>query len=572
MKLRRIVVMLLVGLMLMLTGQVWGQTSLAPDGVSGSTYYAAFPVTITVDGDFSDWANIPTVVVDQGTKPSNDPTHDGSLTFAAAADSDDLYVAIHVTDAHIIAGKHGNDYWNEDSAEVYINGTGNLSLTGYVPGVAQITFPAASIGQPIGHTIIAGINDQSLGVRDVVVKTDTGYAIEASIPLHTDVWDIKPTNGSAIGFQVDLNSASQTDRDVKLIWSTADQASDQSYQNPSVFGQLIFSQIAGRQAAPTATPKAGFTVNGSTILDPNGKPFVAKGVNVNGMNWTWQRPTVPDADLITQCWKFNLVRVNSFLFTGQIQYPQYQTNNDLDSIIQTFTSRGVVVVLEAHDRIGSYYSGDDLTALIGWFTDLARRYRDNPYVWFDIANEPGGRQGIDVEQWVGMHGKVIDAIRNVAQANNIIIVEGAFGGQDAGNADASSVTESAILQHSQDILHYNGQSYSNIVFSIHAYDLWNAGDAKMSDFFDRVQAQNLALIVGEYGTSTGQDTQPAAQSVFDTAPSHHVGRIVWHWDGSDNNDLTVNTSQGGGWEINNCQNPTNLSWLGQQVWKDNHSS
>jgi hypothetical protein len=313
-------------------------------------------------------------------------------------------------------------------------------------------------------------------------------------------------------------------------------------------------------------------VKDSTILDPNGQPFVVKGTNVNGANWTWPRLTVPDADLITQCWKFNLVRVNSFLFTGQIPYPQYQTNNDLDAIIEAYTSRNIVVVLEAHDRIGSYYAGDDLTALIAWFTDLARRYRDNPYVWFDVANEPGGRRGIDTEQWVNMHGKVIAAIRDTAQANNVIIVEGAFGGQDAGNMDGNPVSESAILQESQKILGYNGQNYGNIVFSIHTYDLWNFGDAKMADFFDRVYAQHLALIVGEYGVSTGQDTQPAAQSLFNTAPSRGVGRIVWQWDGGDNNDLTVNTSQGGGWEIDNCQNPTNLSWLGQQVWNDNHAS
>jgi hypothetical protein len=573
MKLRRITYMLLIGILLTLAAQVvWGQdTLLAPEGVSGSTYNAAFPVTIKVDGDFSDWAQIPTVTVDKGPHPASDPAQAASLTFAAAADSDYLYLSIQVTDAHIVAGKHGIDYWNEDSVEVYLNGTGDTSLTTYVPGVAQINFPAASIGKPIGQGLLGGINFQSLGVRDVVVATPTGYAIEASIPLHTDVWTIKPQDKGSIGFQVDLNSASQADRDVKLAWSSADQTADQSYQNPSVFGQLIFTQIAGRAIAPTAVPSAGFTVKGSTILDPNGNPFVAKGTNVNGALWTWQRPTTPDVDMIADCWKFNLIRVNSFLFTGQIPYPQYNNNNDLDAIIQAYTSKKIVVVLEAHDRIGSYYTGDDLTALVSWFTDLARRYRDNPYVWFDISNEPGGRRGIDADQWVNMHGKVVEAIRNTAQANNIIIVEGAFGGQDAGNMDGNPVTESAILQHGQEILNYNGQSYNNIVFSIHTYDLWNFGDAKMADFFDRVHAQNMALIVGEYGVATGQDTQPAAQAVFDTAPSRGVGRIVWQWDGGDNNDLTVNTSQGGGWEIDNCQNPTNLSWLGQQVWKDNHT-
>jgi hypothetical protein len=310
-------------------------------------------------------------------------------------------------------------------------------------------------------------------------------------------------------------------------------------------------------------PSMGFTVDGADILDPNGQPFIVKGINVGGMNWTWDRPTLPDIDMIIQCWKFNLVRVNSFLFLGEIRYPQYGTNNDLDAIVQAFTSRGIVVILEAHDRIGGYYLGKELDYLVDWYTDLAIRYRDNPYVWFDVMNEPGGRNGVDVERWVYMHGEVIKAIRGTAQANNIIIVEAAYGGQDTSE-------DSSILNYSDQILNYEGQRYSNIVFSIHPYDLWNAGDAQMADFFDRVRAQNLALVIGEYGVQTDRDVRAAAESVFNTAPPRGVGRIVWHWVGGDDNDLTENTSMGGGWEIDNCENPTNLSWLGQQVWNDNH--
>jgi hypothetical protein len=536
------------------------QDKLAPDGAEGTSYYAAFPVTMNIDGDFSDWAQIPYASVEDGPMPASDPAQN-SLTFAAAADADNLYVSAQVKDPQLVAGKHGIDYWNEDSVEIYINATGDLALTSYTPGVAQIVLPAANIGLLPGQGAVGGINFEGLGIRSATVATDDGYAIEAAIPLHTAVWNITPEQDGRLGFQVDLNSASQLDRDVKLSWSLAD-TDDLSYQNPSVFGQLIFFQVPGR-TMPTSVPSADFTVDGTTILDPDGQPFVPKGVNVGGMNWTWDRPTVPDIDLITDCWNFNLVRVNSFLFTGQIQYPQHDTNNDLDAIIRAFTDRGIVVVLEAHDRIGGYYLGGDLDTLVNWYTDLAIRYRDNPYVWFDVMNEPGSRNGIDSESWVYMHGEVIEAIRGTAQANNVIIVEGAYGGQD-------TPTDSAILEHSAEILNYNGQRYGNIVFSIHPYDLWNAGDAPMADYFDRVQAQDLALVVGEYGVQTDRDVLAAAQSVFNTAPPRDIGRIVWHWVGGDSNDLTTGTSQGGGWEIDNCENPTNLTWLGEQVWNDNH--
>lgn len=566
------------------------QELIAPAEVPGETYFAAFPVTITVDGNFDDWNDIPYATVTTGPMPAPDPAHDGAVSFAAVADSQNLYVSFLVTDATIIAGTHGIQYWFEDSVELYINATGNPSLTEYVPGVAQITFPALNIGRPPEQFEFGGKGVETIATHAIAVSTENGYAIEAAIPLVTSVWNITPVDDGTIGFQVQLNGATRQDRDIKLSWSNRDQVTDQSSVNPSVFGELQFHQIRASLETPVPgappleptivpeptepeRPGDAFTVVGSTIYDPSGNEFVAKGVNVSGMNWVWSRPTVPDADLIVDCWAFNLVRVNSFLFTDEQPWPQVNVNNDLDAIVNTFTQRGIVVVFEAHDRIGSYYQGEDLAALVNWYIDLANRYKDNPYVWFDVMNEPGGLGHIDATSWIDLHRQIIRSIREVAGANNIIIVEGANGGQDAGDWSGSLIADanSAILSYADDVMNFDGKRYENIVFSIHPYDQWNMGDARMADFFDRVLARNLALVIGEYAVQTNADTRPAAQSVFNTAIPRRIGRIVWHWDGGDANDLTINTSRGGGWEIDNCESPTNLSWLGTQVWNDNHS-
>lgn len=563
------------------TAQDW----LAPEGVPGETYYVAYPVNITLDGKFIDWVNVHQVTVTTGPQVPPEAAAHSTFTYAAVADDNNLYFWVDVVDPSIIAGQHGINYWNEDSVELYFNATGDLGITEFVSGVAQVNIPAVNIGKPMNQTILYGKDWESVGAQAVVVKTNMGYAMEVSIPLRNAIWSINPAPDQPIGFQIQLNGASQQDRDLKLSWSKAD-TNDQSYLDPSVFGQIIFHPAdapastaviaptpadANLQPSIVAANGQGFTVRDAKIYAPDGSEFVAKGTNVNGFNWVWPRRTVDDVHLIVDCWAFNLVRVNSFLFMGQTQYPQYTTNNDLDAIVRTYTERGVVVVFEGHDRIGSYYQGDDLKTLIAWFTDLARRYRDNPYVWFDVMNEPGGRKSIDSDQWVNMHGQVIQAIRDDAQANNIIIVEGAYGGQDSGNNDASPVTDSAILNFGKNVIHYGGRTFENIVFSIHTYDLWNYGDAKMADFFDRVTAQGFAMIVGEYGIQTDQNTQAAAQSTFNTTIPRGIGRIVWQWDGSDGNDLTTNTTIGGGWEIDNCTSPTNLSAFGQKIWDDNHS-
>ncbi len=221
--------------------------ALAPDGVYGETYNAPFPVSITLDGSFSDWAGVPRVTVPQNADLSST---NPSVTFAAAADDQNLYFFASVVDDNIISGEHDADYWNEDSVEFYVNATGDLTLTSYKAGVAQITIPAMDVDLPADQAVISGMQSASANATVAGSHTANGYAVEVAVPLHTDVWDITPADGGEIGFQVHLNGASTADRDAKLIWSKAD-TSDSSYQDPSVFGKLIFTAVS---AAKTTAP------------------------------------------------------------------------------------------------------------------------------------------------------------------------------------------------------------------------------------------------------------------------------------------------------------------------------
>lgn len=221
---------------------------LALPGIPGETYNAPFPVAITLDGDLGDWAGVPRVVVPATATKVRGATF---ITFAAAADDEFLYFMADVSDANIITGQHGENYWNEDSAEFYINGTGDLQLSSYKEGVAQITVPALNAGRPPEEVVLGGVQVDTTDARAVVVDTDQGYALEVAVPLKNRVWNIQREHGNVIGFQVHLNSASQKDRDLKVIWSIFDK-SDSSYQNPSVFGQLVFFEIGQTAVVPNA--------------------------------------------------------------------------------------------------------------------------------------------------------------------------------------------------------------------------------------------------------------------------------------------------------------------------------
>ncbi|MBS3783091.1 MAG: glycoside hydrolase family 3 C-terminal domain-containing protein [Anaerolineae bacterium] len=227
---------------------------LAPDGVPEESYYAPFPVSITLDGDFGDWEGVPRVTIPEEAKDYPDMS---SITFAAAADDTHLYFTGDVTDHKIISGEHGTNYWNEDSVELYLNGTGDLSLASYRDGVAQITIPPLNIGRSPEESVVGGVRGDTVDARVLVVETDKGYGVEVAVPLKNDVWNIRLDHGNVIGFQVHLNGASTAGRDLKIIWSAFDRG-DTSYQNPSVFGELIFFEI-GQTGVTKVQPTPGPT-------------------------------------------------------------------------------------------------------------------------------------------------------------------------------------------------------------------------------------------------------------------------------------------------------------------------
>lgn len=217
---------------------VTAQDTLAPAELTGQAVYVAFPVSITPDGDLSDWAGVPFQTVERGSQPSTVPGENDSFTFALAADAENLYVTMTMNDQNIITGQHGGDYWNEDSLEFYLNFTGNFGLDSYEAGIHQFNINPGDIGKAAGEPLtVTGSNSSGLPVTGVVFATETGWGFEVSVPLATP-----PVHAAEFGFQAHANGATELNRDVKLIWSLNDTA-DTSYTDPSKFGRAIFYEI-----------------------------------------------------------------------------------------------------------------------------------------------------------------------------------------------------------------------------------------------------------------------------------------------------------------------------------------
>lgn len=229
-------------------------------GEFGILYNCGYPVTVKLDGNFSDWpGSVPWHSVDHTmgwTTPGNDK--DGSFDFACVADENYLYVAVKINDDKKCVDENlGGDVYKDDSIELYIDGDNNKALE-YEPDVSQITIGRYNIGvDPKTPKLNAwtgnsgkGLPADQSGTMVAVVDTDYGYAMEIAVPLAT--YKIKLADGALIGFNVQLNDDDDNgERDHKLSWSEAERkGGETAYFDPSVFGELMFRKdflaVSGR--------------------------------------------------------------------------------------------------------------------------------------------------------------------------------------------------------------------------------------------------------------------------------------------------------------------------------------
>ena len=347
-----------------------------------------------------------------------------------------------------------------------------------------------------------------------------------------------------------------------------------------------------------------FTVRDGKFYDPAGEVFLIKGANVQGRNFGWEdQDPLTHADNIVDEWQFNFIRVNEFVKGSPYctrpepaswckpYWDRGATPEEHDALVDTFTSRDVVVMFEAHDWTGNYPNDEDLTKLIAWHQGLAERYKDNPYVWFNVFNEPGYNCQPVSPRWLEVHEAVITAIRETGN-QNIVVADGSNFGQDRDCGEfvgpepwrysykpKGNVPEeySAILTYGPEL----ASQFSNVAFSFHTYCIWTpTGDPSfdyeadseraMNDYLDRVAAKDLAIFVGEFGSNGGGncDGLPAARTTYDVTVPRNIGRVVWHWWGGDNNKLVYDDK---GFRLNSPTDPTNLTQLGKLVWDDTHN-
>ena len=335
-----------------------------------------------------------------------------------------------------------------------------------------------------------------------------------------------------------------------------------------------------------------FSISGTKINDINGTEFVPIGANVSGWNYhDWVHNAVADVDVLSQAWKFNIVRANIHLkatsWNGVLtnggktwRHNINECTTALDAIVNQFTAKKIVVMLEVHDWTCSYpTTADDIQLLYDFWSWAANRYKGNTYVWFNIMNEPqwDNNNGYASYSWVTTHRPIIQLIRDQIAADNIIIIDGVNCGQETQtwNNNPIPASQSAIITYGNDLKYFNNKTYNNIGFNFHMYGYWGLNftksDTKLTDFITRIHNLGHCIFIGEVGATglADSDNVENVGSAYRAALlGKRVGMLAWHWSPKDGFKLT---EAGSGAAINSWTNPTNLStWAGKYFWDATH--
>lgn len=178
----------------------------------GRVYRTPFPVTMSIDGNLNEWPeDIPWHQVDhtmgQGTA-TNDA--DASFRFASAADEENLYMAVKISDDEkVLDQSESSDAANEDSMEFQI---GDQNVTIKRHQVWRTNAAGELVGS--GRQFVSLNNETTAWVVD----GEDGWTIEVKVP-HSSL-GTKPEDAAQIPLELILNDDDDGgDRDGQYRWS-----------------------------------------------------------------------------------------------------------------------------------------------------------------------------------------------------------------------------------------------------------------------------------------------------------------------------------------------------------------
>ena len=291
-------------------------------------------------------------------------------------------------------------------------------------------------------------------------------------------------------------------------------------------GATIAASPGARNTAANPRPAAArsrtglFTASGNQILDPNGKPWRALGINL------YDKDAIQGGAVTASvCWPTRLFPKVNFIRLGCFDL-RADTVGVLAPIVNGVTNNGhgpCVIELEHHVVGGATSKGHVLSTVFAWYGTVAAAFKDNRFVIFGTENEPACPEGVSDPSNAPMIAAICKAIRSAGNSNLILIC--APGGYSVRALDQSAFAD--VTNVAWDLHYYAWLGGHSTVLADHVTALANEIAAAQKLF-------PAPCLIGEYGeaayvTDARTPIDRGASQVLIAVQSRREGSAIWEF-------------------------------------------
>lgn len=263
----------------------------------------------------------------------------------------------------------------------------------------------------------------------------------------------------------------------------------------------------------------------------DGKAVQLRGMSTHGTQWYARCLTDGSLDALVQDWGADVLRVSTY-----VQEDGYETDPDkftklAQRIVDQAIERGMYAVIDWHQLTpGDPNENTELAKR--FFTDMAKKYADQPNVFYEIANEPNG---VD---WSGIKAYAEEVIPVIRQhdPDGVALVGtrawSSFGVSDG--ADEREVVENPV-------------DAENIMYTFHFYAA-SHGDEYLRTLSRA--ADELPVFVTEFGTQNsageGGNDFAMSQKYLDLMKEKNISWTNWNYSDDDRSGAVFKPGTCGG--------------------------
>ncbi|MDR2592407.1 MAG: cellulase family glycosylhydrolase [Chitinispirillales bacterium] len=289
--------------------------------------------------------------------------------------------------------------------------------------------------------------------------------------------------------------------------------------------------LCGVASAGTPVADHGrLSVKGNRIVDRDGNPVQLRGMSFFWDCWAGGYYNSGAVNTLANDWKVSVVR--AAFSAPNVQNCSGGDINKTKAVINAAKAAGIYAIADYH----SHNAHNEVTQATAFFQEIARTYKDDPNIIYEIYNEPA-----DNVTWsqIKTYATTMYGVIRAIDPNGIILVGTELMSKRVDNAAANPVEG------------------TNIAYVAHYYAAQEGHGDEIRTMIRGALNRNKAVFITEFGTceadGNGRVDTVASNTWFNFLDQAQIGWANWSVNdkGEAASALTGSPSQNGGWSESN---------------------